>query len=112
MGFGNESTAVVIDADKRAHMHAALYLGIGRPDDERANGGHGATNDTFQVTCVGGDSYRCLLAIAKVQTALEGLRVPGAGRISQDDVDLGPLRVDPDPSPSRTYLPLIFRVLL
>ena len=107
-----KSSAVAIDPDGRVHMHVAVYLGIGRPDDERACGGHGATNDAFQVTVVGGDAHRCLLAIEKAQAALEGLRVPGAGRISQDDFDPGPLRVDSEPPPSRTYLPVTFRVLL
>lgn len=110
-GAGNR-TDVIIDPDGRAHMHAALYLGIGRPDDERACGGHGAVNDTFQVTAVGGDSDRCLRAIEKVQAALEGLHVTGSGRISQDDFDPGPMPVDPEPPPSRTYLPMTFRVLL
>lgn len=112
-GFGAPKTSVAMDADGRAHVHAAAYFGVGRPDDQRPCGGFGGTDDTFQVTCVGGDRKRALLAASKVKAALHGLQVDdGKSRILLDDFDPGPVRVDRDPSPSRSYLPLTFRVPL
>lgn len=113
LGYMAGKTSVAMDGDGRAHIHAALYMGPGKPDDERAATAFASTNVTFQVTAVGGDQSRCLLAIEKVKAALHGLRVgDDSSLLICDPFDPGAIRVDRDPSPSRSYLPLIFRVSL
>lgn len=110
-GFGGGATAVILDGDKRAHMYAAVYMGVGRPSDARSCAAFGGNDTTFQVTGAGGDRHRALLALSKIRAALHGLSIDdGASLILLDDFDPGPLRVDRDPAPSRTYLPLTFRV--
>lgn len=113
LGYRPGEDDVALDGDGRAHMHAALYLSPGGPnvDDERMTGTGATTVATFQVTAVGGDSNRCDLAVAKVLAALHDRRAPGAGLIRLD-FDPGPARVDREPTPSRHYVPLTFRVAL
>ena len=110
VGYGAPSRDVAIDPDGRAHMYACLYTGAAMPgEDERLTGTGGTLGATFQVTAAGGDQNRCELAVAKVLAALHGQRLPGGGICRVDPFDPIP-RTDDAPSPSRTYLPLIFRV--
>ena len=94
-------------------MYAALYVGPGgrELDDERLTGHGGTLVATFQVTAAGGDTNRGLMAAQKVMAALEGVHVPGGG-VLRLDYDPGPLRTDREPTPSRQYVPLMFRVAL
>lgn len=119
-GDGNKSVGyrpgepdVALDGDGRAHMYAALYVSPGgrNLDDERMSATGGTITPTFQVTAAGGDSHRCELATTKVLAALEGRRIP-AGGIIRLDMDPGPPRIDREPTPSRHYVPLLFRVAL
>ena len=113
LGYQAGSRDVAIDGDGRAHMYAALYVGPGgrELDDERLTGHGGTLVATFQVTAAGGDTTRCLMAAQKVMAALEGVHVPGGG-VLRLDYDPGPLRTDREPTPSRQYVPLMFRVAL
>lgn len=113
LGFRPGERHVALDEDGRAHMHAALYIGSGgrQLDDERLTGHGGTLVATFQVTAVGGDANRCLEAARKVMAALEGVHVPGGGVIRLD-FDPGPASVAPEPTPSRHYVTLMFRVAL
>lgn len=110
-GFGGGATAVVIDPDKRVHMHAAVYIGAGRNDDERATADFAGLEQGFQVTAVGGDRERCLKAVAKVKAALDGAWILNS-LVTLEPFEPGAIRVDRDPSPSRTYVPLHFTVSL
>lgn len=110
-GYGLGSPEVELDDDGRAHMYAAVYIGVSAPslEDERVAGVGGTRVNTFQVTAAGGDPNRALRASEKVVSALVGLRVPGGGLIRLD-ADPGPPRLDREPKPGRYYLPLPFRV--
>ena len=113
LGYLPGGRDVALDTDGRAHMYAALYVGTGARSlqDERLSATGGTRVVTFQVTAAGGDANRALRAAEKVLTALEGVPVTGGGVIRLD-FDPGPPRVDREPSPSRHYLPLMFRVAL
>lgn len=108
---GKGQRDVFLDPDGRAHQYACLYAAPGTRarEDERLTGTHGTTDNVFQVTAAGGDQRRCGLAVEKVLAALNGQRLPGGGLCRADAFAPFP-RVDKDPSPSRTYVPLIFRV--
>lgn len=113
LGYRPGEPDVALDGDDRAHMYAALYVSPGgrNLEDERLSGTGSTTVATFQVTAAGGDANRCLLAVGKVLAALEGRRVTGGG-IIRVDLDPGPPRLDREPTPSRQYVPLLFRVAL
>jgi hypothetical protein len=65
----------------------------------------------LQVTCVGGDSIRCLQAVTLVRGALTGLTpATGAGYLRQEPVNT-PMQIDRDVTPPRHFLPLFFRCL-
>lgn len=110
-GFGAPSPEVHLDADGRAHMYAAVYVGVGAPslEDERAAGVGGTKVNAFQVTAAGGDPNRAMRAAEKVVAALVGLRVPGGGLIRLD-APAGPPLLDREPTPGRYFMPLPFRV--
>lgn len=113
-GYGAGTDDVVTDGDGRAHMYAALYVGSGIDNltDERSHGLGGTRVTTFQVTAAGGDPRRCLLAAEKVRAALHGVRAGSGQGLYRIEVDPATPRTDDEPRPSRTYLPLIFRVAL
>lgn len=113
LGYRPGEPDVAIDGDGRAHMYAALYVSPGgrNLEDERMSATGSTTVATFQVTAAGGDANRCLLAVQKVNAALEGRRVTGGG-IIRVDADPGTPRIDREPTPSRHYVPLLFRVAL
>jgi len=108
---GKGQRDVFHDGDGRAHQYACLYAAPGTRsrEDERQNGLGGTTDNVFQVTAAGGDQRRCGLAVEKVLDALHGQRLPGGG-ICRADAFAPTPRIDRDPSPSRAYVPLIFRV--
>lgn len=111
VGYAAGQTQVAVDPDGRAHMYAAVYVSVPSPgvDDERVCGAPGTPTSVFQVTAAGGDPYRARLAARKVMAALIAERIPGGGLIRLD-LTPGPVRIDTEPSPSRAYYPLIFRV--
>ena len=113
IGYRPGEVDVAIDADGRAHMYAALYVGPGGRslEDERLSATGGTVVGTFQVTAAGGDRNRCLLAVQKVLAAVEGRLLPSGG-VVRLDMDPGVPRVDREPTPSRQYVPLVFRAAL
>lgn len=113
LGFHADELEVAVDEDGRAHQYAALYVGPGwrTPLDDRLVGVSGTAVSTFQVTAAGGDLDRALKATSKVLAALDGHTLPN-GSVIRNDVDTGLPRIDRDPTPSRHFLPLIFRAVI
>ena len=106
---------VFLDEDGRAHIYACLYIGQGWRDPDTGavcSTSLGPRVVTFQVTAAGGDQDRALRAAQKVVDALDGIPAPGRAGVIHLDADTGPLRVDRDPKPSRSWLPLFGRVEL
>lgn len=112
-GYRPGELDVAVDGDGRVHMYAALYAGPGGPTsaDERLTATGATLVATFQVTAAGGDPNRCLLAVSKVMAAVNEQRLLSGG-VVRLDFDPGPPRIDREPSPSRHYVPLMFRVAL
>lgn len=103
-----------LDTDNRVKPYAVLYLATGLAVRTSLSGSSDDYIDlSFQMTCVGGDQWRCLWAVDTVLTALldRRLAVPGQTptRIRQDG-SAGPVRRDDQVSPPRFYVPLLLRV--
>lgn len=101
-----------LDPDGRVHAYAVFYPGIGRGYSNRGGGTAHSLNWGCQVTCVGGDRTRALWCVDQVRGVLDGLRVTVAGRnalLVDVTPEETPLRRDPDISPPRFYLPLLYR---
>jgi hypothetical protein len=113
LGFRPGERDVALDGDGRAHIHAAAYIGSGGIgfDDERMSATGGTVVSTFDVIAVGGDINRCNLAVTKVKAALLGVRVTAAG-IIRLDFDPGAPQVEREPTPSRYFVSIPFRVAL
>ena len=101
-----------LDPDGRVHMTAVLHIGAGVPDPTGETVDDRPTHHTitWQVTCVGGDSNRCLRAAGKVRDALTGQRLAPTTGITRELLE-GPYTPaqETGPSPSRWVLPVLYR---
>jgi hypothetical protein len=107
--FVGEPVAVM-DSDNKAHPYAAIYPTPGwhDPTDATLDESRDLLSWTFQVTAAGGDSVRCTRAASRVLGVLLGWRLePSAGPVRLE-FNPGPMQIDRDVQPFRTYLPLMF----
>ena len=105
-----------LDPDGTVHAYAVLYESPGRRTGSRLGSTRDRLDAGFQVTCVGGDTVRCLWCIDKVVTALTGtlLTIPGRAnprRIVEDESNASRYVIpDEDVSPARFFVPLLFNI--
>jgi hypothetical protein len=107
-----------LDDDGTVHAYAVLYESPGRRSGSRLGSTRDRVDSTFQVTCVGGDTTRCLWAVDKITTALTGhrLEIPTRTRrprIVEDEANaFRNIIEDVDVTPSRFFVPLLFNIRL
>ena len=109
------SPSVWWDPDGAVHAYACLYAGAGRSYATRVCGSQRNLAWSCQVTCVGGDDNRTLWCVDQVRGRLKGVYLTVDGRqvlLREVEVDSGPVRVDRDVDPHRSWLPLFFAAAL
>ena len=94
--------------DPRVKAYAVLYAAPGRVTSSRLCDTPADTTLSFQVTCAGGDRRQALWAVREVRARLTGKEIAGGTII--EPFDPGPVRRDDDFTPSRHYVPLLFRI--
>ncbi len=100
--------------DGRVYPYAVAWGSGGfTPDQARALDGdaYGGLDWTARVTVAAGDPGWCLQAVHRVRAVLDGhVLTATAGPLIEEPGDPGLLR-DPDTTPVRWYVPLVFRCL-
>lgn len=96
-----------LDPDKRVHATAVLYTGPGWVSDRDValDDHRRLTVATWQITCVGGDRRRALLAATKTRAAITNTRIPGGTR-ARETLDSLTVLEDTSATPSRWYVPI------
>lgn len=114
--FRGKVDAPPLDDDGTVHAYAVLYESPGRRTGSRLGSLRDRLEWSFQVTCAAGDVERCLWAIDKVTRTLTGqqLEVPGRTgkpRIVEDETNWTRyVTEEPDVTPSRFFVPLLFNL--
>jgi len=102
-----------LDPDKRVHITAVLWFGIGSRYDTGQDslcGGRDLTPVTFQVTAVGGDADRARRAALLVRAALTGKHLIPAAGACLEQLDATNPRPDTSATPARYIIPVLYRV--
>ena len=96
-----------LDPDGRVHSTAVLYTGPGWVSDRDValDDHRRLTVATWQVTCVGGDRRRALLAATKTRAAITNARIPGGTR-AREALDSLTVLEDTAATPARWYVPI------
>lgn len=116
--FRGKVTNPPLDPDGTVHAYAVLYESPGRRSGSRLGSTRDRLDAGFQVTCVGGDTTRCLWCIDKITTTLTGLAITVPGRtqprrIVEDASNASRYVIaDEDVSPARFFVPLLFNIRL
>lgn len=103
-----------LDPDKRVHMTAVLWMGVGVPTegDDALCGGRELGSLSWQVTCVGGDTNRAARAALKTRAALTGEYLTGVDGRALEQFDQLTISEDKSASPSRFYVPIAYTAQL
>ena len=96
-----------LDPDGRVHSTAVLYTGPGWVSDRDValDDVRRLTVATWQITCVGGDRKRALIAATKTRAAITNTRIPGGTR-ARENLDALTVLEDTAATPTRWYVPI------
>ena len=104
------------NSDGTVKTYAVLYESPGHRSGSRVGATRDRWSGTFQVTCVGGDSERCLWVVDEITGRLSGRLITLSGltrpRRIFDDASNQSRTVleDRDVTPYRYFVPLLFRI--